>query len=96
MAGDLGDPARGPWRMKGRLLDQVMIMLGREPRRDGPVTERAQQLHRLQRATNREQLTDLTGFRCAQLRLVVGTAVQFADPWAFEVNTEEDSLINER
>ncbi|MFO1376847.1 MAG: NapH/MauN family ferredoxin-type protein [Steroidobacteraceae bacterium] len=42
--------------MKGRLLDQVMIMLGREPRRDGPVTERAQQLHRLQRATNREQL----------------------------------------
>ncbi|MFO1400638.1 MAG: NapH/MauN family ferredoxin-type protein [Steroidobacteraceae bacterium] len=40
-----------PW-----LLEQVLVMLGREPARDTPISERAQQLHLAQRATNRERL----------------------------------------
>jgi len=40
--------------MSGRLLDQIMIMLGREPRKGGAITPAAQQIHILQRKTNRE------------------------------------------
>jgi ferredoxin-type protein NapH len=40
-----------PW-----LLEQVLVMLGREPSRDMPISGRAQQLHLLQRATNRDRL----------------------------------------
>ena len=43
--------SRRPW-----LLEQVLVMLGREPARDTPISERAQQLHVLQRATNRDRL----------------------------------------
>jgi ferredoxin-type protein NapH len=38
------------------LLEQVLVMLGREPNRNMPISERAQQLHLLQRATNRDRL----------------------------------------
>lgn len=40
--------------MSGRLLDQIMVMLGREPRKGGPITPAAQQIHILQRKTNKE------------------------------------------
>ena len=40
--------------MSGRLLDQFMIMLGREPKKGGPITERAQQVHFQKRTTNKE------------------------------------------
>ncbi|HEX8989983.1 MAG TPA: NapH/MauN family ferredoxin-type protein [Rhodocyclaceae bacterium] len=39
-----------------RLLDQVLIMLGREPRKGGPVSERARQVHELKRVRNKEEL----------------------------------------
>jgi len=37
-----------------RLGDQVMIMLGREPKKGGPVTPRAQQVHQLKRMASKE------------------------------------------
>ncbi|MGE5467604.1 MAG: NapH/MauN family ferredoxin-type protein [Ignavibacteria bacterium] len=39
-----------------RLLDQVMIMLGREPKKGGPISERARQVHELKRMTNKGEL----------------------------------------
>ena len=42
--------------MKGRLLDQVLIMLGREPKKPAVITERAQQMHVLKRMTNKDDL----------------------------------------
>ncbi|OHC68672.1 MAG: ferredoxin [Rhodocyclales bacterium GWA2_65_20] len=38
-----------------RLLDQVMIMFGREPKKPAQITERAQQLHALKRMTNKDE-----------------------------------------
>ncbi len=42
--------------MKGRLLDQVLIMLGRETRKPEQITERAQKVHTLKRMTKKEDL----------------------------------------
>lgn len=40
-----------------RFLDQILIMLGRAPRKGGPVSERAQRVHELKRATSKAELT---------------------------------------
>lgn len=39
-----------------RLLDQVLIMLGREPKKGGAISERAQRVHELKRVRNKEEL----------------------------------------
>jgi ferredoxin-type protein NapH len=39
-----------------RFFDQVMIMLGREPKKGGPISARAQQVHQLKRMTNKDEL----------------------------------------
>ena len=41
--------------MSGRLLDQVMIMLGREPKKPTQISEPAQQMHALKRMTNKDE-----------------------------------------
>lgn len=41
-----------------RLLDQIMIMLGREPMKGGVVSERAQRVHELKRMTNKGELQE--------------------------------------
>ena len=41
--------------MSSRLLDQVMIMFGREPKKPAQITERAQQMHVLKRMTNKDE-----------------------------------------
>ena len=42
--------------MSSRLLDEVMIMFGREPKKPVQISERAQQMHALKRITNKEEL----------------------------------------
>jgi ferredoxin-type protein NapH len=39
-----------------RLLDQILIMFGREPKKGGAVTERARKVHELKRVRNKEEL----------------------------------------
>ncbi len=43
------------WRTK---LEQVLVMLGREPRKGLPITPAAQQVHVLQKASNREKVRE--------------------------------------
>ncbi len=40
-----------------RFLDPILVMLGRAPRKGGPISERAQRVHELKRATNKAELT---------------------------------------
>ena len=42
--------------LRRRFFDQIMVMLGREPDRHPPITERAQQVHALKRVTNKDDL----------------------------------------
>jgi ferredoxin-type protein NapH len=42
--------------MTGRFVDQILIMLGRAPRKPEQITERAQRIHVLKRMTNKEEL----------------------------------------
>ena len=42
--------------MSSRLLDQVMIMLGHEPKKPVQISEPAQKMHALKRITNKEEL----------------------------------------
>ena len=48
-------------RIQGRLLDQVMIMFGREPRKPVQISEAAQQIHQLKRLTNKDDLKAAKG-----------------------------------
>ena len=42
--------------IKRRFFDQIAVMFGREARKPAAISERAQEIHILKRATNKERL----------------------------------------
>lgn len=46
--------------MRRRFVDQILVLLGRESKKPAVITERAQKIHVIKRATNKERLKEAT------------------------------------
>jgi ferredoxin-type protein NapH len=93
--------------MSGRVLEQFLIMLGREPRKGGAISPAAQEIHLLQRRTNKEAVRQEramaraskgTSHRWRNRRWAVLIAVNllFVLSYRFDVQILEGALTGSR
>jgi ferredoxin-type protein NapH len=92
---------------QGRLLDQVMVMFGREPRKPAQISEAARQVHQLQRLTNKDALKAAKlasrhahnashTWRNRRWAVLVAVNLLFVVSYAFDIQILEGALTASR